>query len=338
MERIAIYGVGAIGSVIGANLVRHGHDVTLVDPWREHVEAMKAGGLRVSEVEEEWTVPVRALHPWEVGERTFDVVIVAVKSYDTVAAVRAMLPHLAEGGFFVSAQNSINEEWIIPLVGRERVVGCVVTISAGLYEPGHALRTSAREVPALTLGEPDGSLSPRLQRLREVLSCVGPVRTTTNLWGERWSKLATNCMINSLAGITGYSSGRVRQDPSTQGLALRLGAEVVRVAQAHGVRVEPLLGGITPQELLEAEAGRPSPALEKLAAEGERRGEGRPSLLQDILKGRPTEVDYLNGLAVRKGEEVGVPTPVNAAALSLVKEVEAGRLRPDPSNLARLRD
>lgn len=339
MMRIAVYGVGAVGSVIGANLLRAGYDVVLVEPWRDHAEAMKANGLRVTQDDDEVHVRGTVLRPDELSKEhgLFDVIVVSVKSYDTVQAVKTMQPYLAPGGYFVSAQNSLNEEQIVRVAGEQGVVGAVVTFGAVLAEPGHAVRTAPVKVLALTLGEVDGSLSPRLEALKATLEWVGPIKLTTNLWGERWSKLTTNCMVNAIAGVTGYGSREVRQVDGARRVAVRIGAEVVQVGEAEGVSIEPILGGVLPRELLAAARGEASPAEEKLIAEGGQRGEGKPSLLQDIYKGRKTEIDYLNGLVVRKGREVGIATPWNAVALELVRLVEAGRLPTDPANLERFR-
>ena len=170
----------------------------------------------------------------------FDVVFLSVKSYDTGWASKFIEPHLAPGGYVVSAQNSINEDAIADVLGWSRVVGCVVTLGAGMYEPGTPERTSAIDRPAFTLGEPSGLTTQRLQRLAEVLGDAGITKTTTNLWGERWAKLATNSMSNAVAGFTGLMSAELRFNPEVRFLSIRIAAELVRVAEAHGVSVEPI--------------------------------------------------------------------------------------------------
>src|SRR5512147_3151538 len=214
IRRIAVLGAGAIGSVVGGMLTRAGHDVTLIDQWPEHVEAMKARGLRLSGTLGDFIVPVKALHIHELQTVTepFDAVFVAVKSYDTEWATAMALPYLREpGGVVVDFQNGINDDRVAQVAGRHRALGCVITISAGMYEPGHAMRTDTGSI-GFKIGEHDGADTPRARELATILSAVAETKVTPNLWGERWSKLAINCMANPLSGLTGLGTLDVRTD------------------------------------------------------------------------------------------------------------------------------
>src|SRR5205807_3967160 len=193
--RIGIVGAGAIGCVVGGLLTKAGRDVTLIDQWPEHIEAMKTRGLRLSGTCGDHTIPVRALHLHEVQglREPFDLAFVAVKSYDTEWATQLGLAYLRRpGGVVVDFQNGINDERVAAVAGRERTLGCVITIGAGLYEPGHVIRTD--EGGAFKIGELDGRDTERARRLVEALNHAAPTNLTTNLFGERWSKLAVNCM------------------------------------------------------------------------------------------------------------------------------------------------
>ena len=334
--RLAWLGVGGIGGVAGGWLLRAGHDVTLIDQWPANVERIKSDGLTVTALEEEFTVQANAMHLSEVAtvRPQFDAVMLSVKSFDTGWASMFIEPYLAPGGFILSAQNSINEDTIAGVVGWPRVVGCVVTIGAAMYDPGHALRTSPIERPSFKVGEPSGMITPRVEAMVEILSEVGQTTTTTNLWGERWAKLATNSMGNAVAGFTGLSTAGLRETPEVRALSIRIAAELIQVAQAWGVSVEPI-GGIPPQMYLEAvDDGAKKEEVESMMLDGLKfAGTGRPSLAQDVAKGRKTEVDHLNGYVVRKGAQVGVPTPINQAVMDLTHRVEAGELEPSMSNL-----
>ncbi len=335
-RKLAVLGVGGIGGVTGGYLTRAGHDVTLIDQWPANVEAMRSKGLTVTALEEEFTVKPKVLHLCELAatKPTFDTAIIAVKSYDTEWSVRFIERYVADTGFFVSAQNSINDEAIAALVGWSRVVGCVVTLAAEMSEPGHAMRTSPVDRPPYTLGEPNGALTPRLVELADILGCVGATKTTTNLWGERWSKLATNAMSNALAGLTGLKSAEVREKAEPRRASIRIGAEVVRVGTASGVTIEPI-GGIPAQMFVDAEGdGAVLEELESRMVDGAGLiGIGRPSLAQDVARGRKTEVDFLNGYVSRRGREVGVPTPVNDSVVKHTKRLEAGEIPQAVANV-----
>ena len=334
--RIAILGVGAIGGVIGGYLARAGRDVTLIDTWPANIERIKADGLTVTALEEEFTVKPAALHLGEVSaaRQSFDAVFLAVKSFDTPWMAKFVEPYLAPGGYVVSAQNSINEDAIAAVLGWPRVMGCVVTLGAGMYEPGHGQRTSGADRHALALGEPSGLTTERLKNISSVLGECFVTKTTTNLWGERWAKLATNCMANALAGITGLKSAEIRQNARVRDTSLDIVVELLHVAEAIGVSVEPISGIPAPLFLEASEGGAKRQELDdRLEAHGRTLAEGRPSLAQDVMKGRKTEVEYLNGYVVKKGEELGIDAPVNRAVLELTKRVEAGELEPSLSNL-----
>lgn len=336
--RIGILGAGAIGSVVGGMLTKAGHDVTLVDQWPEHVEAMRARGLRLSGTCGEHVVGVRALHLHELQAvpEPFDAVFVAVKSYDTEWATWMALPYLrVPDGVVVDFQNGLNDERVATVAGRARTLGCVITISAGLYEPGHAIRTDS-SVVGFKIGELDGRDTARAQHLARVMNDVAPSRVTTNLMGERWSKLAVNCMANPLAGLSGLGSAEVRSEPGIRRVAIELAAEVVRVGRAVGHEVEPLFG-IEAQRFVDAAEGRGLEAVEAdLVAAAKRLSGGRPSFLQDVLKGRRTEIEYLNGYVAAEGRRVGVKTPFNDAIVAIVRGQPVGGLKPDPANLAPL--
>jgi 2-dehydropantoate 2-reductase len=177
-------------------------------------------------------------------------------------------------------------------------------------------------------------ITPRIKGLAEVLNDVGQARTTDNLWGERWAKLATNCMSNPVAGITGLGASELREDPAIRRLCIAIAGELLTVAASLGVSVEPI-GGVPARMFLEAltdGAKREEVELGMVEA-GKAVGNVRPSLALDIFKGRRTEIEQLNGYVVRKGRQAGIPTPVNQAIVALTKRVEAGELEASVSNL-----
>jgi 2-dehydropantoate 2-reductase len=332
-QRIGIIGAGAVGCVVGGLLTKAGRDVTLIDQWPEHVEAMKRHGLRLSGTCGEHVIPVKALHLHEAqGLRApFDLVFIAVKSYDTGWATHLGLAYLEPHGAMVDFQNGINDERVAAIAGKERALGCVILIGAGLYEPGHAMRTDTANL-GFKIGEHDGRETPRAQALARLLSDVAYTRVTPNLWGERWSKLAINCMINPIAALSGLGTAECRIEPLPRRIAVFLAAEAIRVGRACGHEVEPIFG-IAAQRFVDASEGRGLADVERDITEQARtRGGGRPSMLQDVMRGRRTEIDHLNGYVSRRGRERGVPTPVNDAAVAEVNRHGIG-FAPDPKHL-----
>jgi 2-dehydropantoate 2-reductase len=328
--RIGVIGAGAVGCVVGGLLAKAGHDVTLIDQWPEHVEVMKRTGLRLSGTCGEQVIAVKALHLHEAQgiSEPFDAAFVAVKSYDTEWATHLAVSYLKPDGVVVDFQNGINDERVAAIAGKERTLGCVILIGAGLYEPGHAMRTDTANL-GFKIGEHDGRETPRAQALAKLLSDVVYTRVTPNLWGERWSKLALNCMINPVAGLSGLGTAECRLEPLPRRLAVFLAAEAIRVGRAKGFEVEPIFG-IATQRWVDASEGRGLDDVERdMSAQARTRGGGRPSLLQDVIRRRRTEIDHLNGYVSARGREAGIRTPINDAVVAEIHRHGVG-FTPDP--------
>ena len=338
IRRIGIMGAGAIGSVVGGLLTEAGYDVTFIDQWPPHIEAMKTNGLKLSGTCGDHLVPVRALQLYEAQsiQEPFDATFLAVKAYDTEWATAFIMRHLAvPDGMIVDFQNGINDERVAAVAGRERTLGCVITISAGMYEPGHAMRTDRTPI-GFKIGELDGRDTPRARELVEIMNHVAESHLTTNLFGDRWSKLAVNSMANPIAGLSGYGSNEVRTLPEPRAIAIQVAAEAIEVGRAAGYEIEPLMG-IAAQKFVDAAEGRNVQLLEEEMAAGARgMAGGRPSLLQDVIRGRRTEIEELNGYVVAEGKRLGVPTPFNEAVVREVLRHGIGTLQPAPENLAPL--
>lgn len=348
-KRILIAGAGALGGYVGGTLAHAGHDVTLIDAWPEHVEAIRARGLELDGMtpEERFTVTkARLLHVTDVQklarEAPFDFAMVAVKSYDTEWATLLIRPWLSPQGYVASLQNCINEETIARLVGWGRTVGIVASlISVDLHEAGRIRRTVAkgREGHAVfRVGEPHGRITRRVEELAELLRAVDGAKATSNLWGERWSKLVQNGMGNGVTASTGLTSGACLANEAIRRFQIGLGGEGVRIGQALGFQLETIRGCEPGQLALAAEGdAKALHAVEALLipkpGANPRADIQRPSMAQDILKGRRTEIEFMNGHVVGRGAEIGIAAPLNAKLTALVTAVERGQLAPSPAHL-----
>jgi len=336
MEReMAILGTGAIGSSIGADLTRAGYNVLLIDQWPAHVEAMKANGLRVIMPEEEVHTPVQGIHLCEVAslKKEFDVVFLTAKSYDTCWMVHFIKPYLKPTGVIVSIQNSLNDEWIAPMIGYERDIASVIELSAEIFEPGVVRRNTDHLRTWLALGELHGRVTPRVREIANILSAAGRTEISTNIWGAKWTKLAVNCMVQAVAGVLGIFDWEITQNPKVLELCIKLGRECFQVGTALGYRLEPIFG-MTAEELVGSTDEVLKKNLVTLISHVGRKA--RNSVLQDHLKGRRSEVEFMNGLVVKKGQEAGAPTPLNQEITSITKKIEEGILKPSLENLAML--
>jgi 2-dehydropantoate 2-reductase len=349
-KKIAIVGAGAVGGYCGAHMAQAGEDVTFIDPWPEHVEAMRSRGLRITHARDvpEFTVPVRALHLTEAQrlskEAPVDIAFVSMKSYDTAWATTLIRQYLAPGGYVVSLQNCMNEETVAGIVGWGRTLGCIASrITVELAAPGYVRRGAGKGGAAHTVfrtGEVHSRITARAQEVCRLVGYADSAKVTENLWGERWSKLVANAMYNGLSACTGLSSNEAVQNEATRRFALRLGSEAVRIGEALGYRLEDVLH-LDPDLIARAGEGdlaaRQAVEAEMLAGTKKLSAEQRPSMGQDMLKGRRTEIEFLNGFVVAKGEECGIEARANAVLTDIVRRVERGELKPDPRHITDLR-
>lgn len=343
--KVLVLGCGAIGSILAGSLTRAGRDVTVVDPWFQHVEAVRTDGLTVVSPEEQFTTRLDALHVDELDrlERPADVLVLSPKCYDTEWMARFGRAYLADDAVVIAAQNGIMEERLPAWLPDHRLLGCVVRTAGELTAPGHVVRHLGRGWPAMTLGDLDGTVgADGLARLAELFSPAGEIRTTDNPWGELWSKLSHNITASPAGGITGHTTRVCWSDPTLVEVAILMAGECITVAETLGHRVEPIFGHFDPSMFRRAHEGDATARAEAIASVGrmgaQRVGkrENAPSLVHDIRKGRRTEIDHLSGHVVRHGLALGVPTPLNTAMTAMVHEVEAGRLVPGPQNVERI--
>jgi 2-dehydropantoate 2-reductase len=347
-KRIVIIGAGALGGYVGGSLAQLGHDVTFIDPWPENVETIRARGLELDGLtpEERFTVrKARILHVTEaqaLARTPADIAVVAMKSYDTLWATALVAQYLSPHGYVVSLQNCLNEETIAGVVGWGRVIGVIASlISVDMYEAGRIRRTVPKggdKHTVFRVGEPHGRITPRVEELAGWLRGIDSAKATPNLWGERWSKLVQNAMGNPITAATGMTTPACQAHPVIRRFSLAVAAEGIRIGQALGYPLEKIRG-IEPDVLARAGEGDAS-ALDSVenvlipkTKENPRGDIQRPSMAQDILKGRRTEIEQMNGFIARKGAELGIPTPSNAKITELVTRIEHGTLKPSPSLL-----
>jgi len=348
-KRIAVVGVGALGGYVGGYLAHAGHDVTLVDMWPENIEAIRSRGLLLDGVtpEEKFTVTkAKTLHITEVQslskQQPIDIAFISVKSYDTEWATLLIRPYVAPDGFFVSLQNCFNDEKIAGIVGWGKTIGIVASvISVDMYDVARIRRTAAKggdKHTVFRIGEVHGTVTRRVQELVDMFKAIDSAKATTNLWGERWSKLSQNGMRNGVCSVTGLTSAQCDKNPGVRRFSIMLGGEAVRVGMALGYQLEKM-HGLPPEKLVAAATGSADTMAEVeefLASHAKENPRGDmqfPSMAQDIRKGRRTEIEFMNGLIVEKGKQLGIPTPNHEKLVDLVKKLERGELKPSPAHL-----
>jgi 2-dehydropantoate 2-reductase len=335
-KKIAVLGAGAIGSSVAADIAKAGHDLTVIDQWPAHIEAIKANGLQVKIPDEEIHVAVTALHLCDVCtlNQQFDLVLLSAKSYDSAWMTQFIAPYLSADGVLVPVQNSLNDEWVAPIIGRARDVACAFELSAEVFTPGIVQRNTMRDRTWFGIGELDGQITPRLTDIQKILSCAGKVTITPNIHGAKWAKLVNSSMILAPFGMLGLQSWEATEIPEVFSLCVKLGRETMAVGAALGITIEPIFGMSAEEFNVSTDAIVEKLLRAILIHHGETARQVRGVVLQDYVKGRMTETDYINGLIARKGRAAGVPTPANDAVVEINRRIRAGQLKPERSNIA----
>jgi 2-dehydropantoate 2-reductase len=309
--RVAVLGAGAVGSYFGGMLARAGVEVTLIGR-PAHVEAIRRDGLLLDTTTFRERVRVNAsTDPAAVANADF--VLFCVKTTDDDVASRTLAPHLAPGALTVSLQNGVDNVARIRAASGIDAIPAVVYIAVALPEPGHVKHSARGE---LVIGELNGGLnqerggtgapSVRCQRVAELFAGAGvPCRVSGDIEADLWSKFVVNCAGNAVAAIAQTTYGEAAREPHTREVMGRLIEETVAVASASGVHLPDTDFVQTGFKFLESMVNATS------------------STAMDIARGKPTEIDSLNGLVVRRGGELGIATPVSATVHALVKLLEA---------------
>ncbi|MCY4135382.1 MAG: 2-dehydropantoate 2-reductase [bacterium] len=337
MMHVVVAGAGGIGGTIAGEIALAGGEVSVVDGWSDHVEAIRNDGLRLVGPAP-GNVRTTRLPAWHTSESqqlgTIDVLVLAAKAFDNQWLASLLAPQLAADATIISAQNGVNEPLLAQELGPERVIGTVVLFAAAATGPGQ-VRLDWR--PTLQIGELDGTHTERLERVATALGPGIDVVVSDNIWGAIWSKLVMNCMSNPVNAALGGRARDCREQPGPRRISLACGSEAVAIGQARGHRIEPV-SGIDAELILVGGAGGPGAAdleaqWEATAAE---LGEVKGSMPTDIERGHKTEIDSFSGFISREGKVLGIPTPVNDAVFQIVRGIEAGARSPGPHNLDEL--
>jgi 2-dehydropantoate 2-reductase len=339
-KKILFVGAGAIGSYIGSFLSRAGHDVTLVDPWAENVETINKKGISVTGPHDPFEAHPRAVHLNEAQRlpRDFDMAFVAMKVYDTAWAAQVALRHLKPEGYIVASENCWPDPIVASVAGASRSLGLIMSkIGVALWKPGQVERGAEKGQGSghdvFRVGEHDGKITARATEVADMLKVIDGSLVTDNLWGERWSKLCANAMGNPVQGMSGLGSCDIASSEVGRAITIHLGAESARVGLALGYKI-PKFNGNTAEQWAAADKREVYDALDRQLTPTSGGGRNwRASMGQDVTKGRPTEIDYMNGHVVAQGRERGVPTPVSAATVEIVREIDAGTRKPDAQNI-----
>jgi 2-dehydropantoate 2-reductase len=336
-RKIAVLGCGAIGSSVSADLTQAGYDITVIDQWPAQVEALKATGLHVQMADGDVKVPIQAHHLCELASANleFDIVLLAVKSYDHRWMAEFIKPHLKRDGVLVGVMNGMNDDSIASIVGRDRTVGCCIELSAEIFTPGLVQRNTTHQGTWFAVGELDGLYTPRVKEIQSILSHVARCDVTGNIYGAKWTKLIANTMTMGPHGLLGLRNGEAATLPGMADIAAAIGRESLAVGAALGYRIEPIFG-LRADEFAGTSDENLATTREALMRHVGSRSRTAP--IHDHIKGRKSEMEFITGVVSRKGRELGIPTPCNDAVLEIDQGINRGELKMERSNFERLKE
>ena len=302
-NRIAIMGAGSLGTILGAYLSKANLDVTLIDAYKEHVDALNATGAHVSG-KVEMTVPVKAITSDQM-DGVYDLIFYMAKQTFNDTCIPQMMAHIDENSIVVTCQNGLPERAVSKAIGVERTFGAPVDWGATFKGPGHSELTSS--VMAFYLGTLTGEITP---------------------------KLLVNCTFSGLSACFGCTFGEIMDNDDTMRLAIHLGHECRMVAKGQGVAMTPhAQGGDLDQVFVWGDEETIAASMAKVRKAWTPHRSLGASMAQDLAHGRKCEINAINGVACESGAEVGVPTPVNDVVVKVVTAIQDGKLKAGFDNL-----
>jgi len=327
--RIAVYGAGSLGTIIGAYISAQGEEeVELIDVNQAHVNALNNDGAKIIGTME-FQTKVRAITPDQMSG-TYDLVLLLTKQLFNDSILNELLPFLGDDSVVCSLQNGIPEEKVASIVGRERIIAGSVEFGATYIEPGVSKLTtefSRFKTYAFQIGELTGAITERIQRIKLILDHVGGTHISDNLIGTKWSKLLINNAFSGLSAALNGEYGDILDNEIAIASAAHIIDETIKVGHANGVKFAKMNGF----DIASLEINSERDIVEHMQTLRRIMEPSRllkASMLQDLEKKRKTEIDYINGVVPRLAKGTGIPTPYNEMVVKLIESAEESQTVP----------
>lgn len=329
--RIAIYGAGSLGTILGAFISKAGVAIELINRNKAHVEALQTKGAQVVGTMQ-FCQPVVAYTPEEMNGQ-YDILFLMTKQQHNAEVVKMLKNYLAPDGVLVTFQNGLPEMQIAAVLGEERVLGCTVAWGATLQSPGVCELTSEPDALSFSLGAISDKRSKHFDKVKELLEMMGTVDIEENFLGTRWSKLLINAAFSGMSAVLGCTFGEAAGPHESRRIVQALIKECIDVCQAGGIRIEPVQGKDIVKLLNYTNPLKRAFSFFIIPIAIRKHAKLKASMLQDLEKGKLTEVDAINGAVSEYGRKVGCPTPMNDRVVEIIHNIEQGKLRPCLENL-----
>ena len=329
--RVAIYGAGSLGTILGAYISRGGEKIELINRNKAHVDALQTRGAHIIGTVQ-FVQPVVAYTPAEMSGK-YDIVFLMTKQQHNAEVVAMLKDYLAEDGVLVTFQNGLPELQIADIIGEERVIGCTVAWGATMQQAGVCELTSSPDALSFSLGSISATRNHHFDKVKQLLELMGKVDVEDNFIGSRWSKLLINASFSGMSAVLGCTFGEAAKPKSSRRIVQALIKECIDVCKAGGIRIEPVQGKDIVKLLDYNNALKKAFSSFIIPIAIRKHASLKASMLQDLEKGKPTEVDAINGAVSAFGRKVGCPTPMNDRVVDIIHRIEQGELSPGFDNL-----
>jgi len=329
--RIAIYGAGSLGTILGAYISKAGVSIDLINRNKAHIEALNTQGAQVVGTVQ-FTQPVVAYTPEEMRGQ-YDILFLMTKQQHNTEVVTMLKDFLAPDGVLVTFQNGLPEVQIASILGERRVLGCTVAWGATMQSAGVCELTSEPDALSFSLGAISANRSKHFAKVKELLELMGTVDIEDNFLGTRWSKLLINASFSGMSAVLGCTFGEAAKPRASRRIVQALIKECIDVCQAGGIRIEPVQGKDIVALLNYKNSIKKAFSYFIIPIAIRKHAKLKASMLQDIEKGKLTEVDAINGAVSDYGRKVSCPTPMNDRVVDIIHRIERGELHPSFDNL-----
>ncbi len=329
--RIAIYGAGSLGTILGAFISKAGINIELINHNKAHVETLQTMGAQITGTVK-FTQKVTAYTPNEMSG-LYDIIFLMTKQQHNKDVVQLLKKYLISDGVLVTFQNGLPEMLIAEILGNEHVLGCTVAWGATLQAPGICELTSAPDSLSFSLGAISGNRSKHFNKVKELLELMGKVEVEENFIGTRWSKLLINAAFSGMSAVLGCTFGEAARPKESRKIIQALIKECIDVCKMGDIHIEPVQGKDIVKLLDYNNTIKRAFSFFIIPIAIRKHAKLKASMLQDLEKGKLTEVDAINGIVSQYGRKVGCPTPMNDRVVDVIHKIEQGELKPSFENL-----
>lgn len=329
--RTAIYGAGSLGTILGAFINKAGMPIELINRNKAHVEALNLNGASVTGTMQ-FNQKVKAYTP-DMMSGEYDIIFLMTKQQNNKEVVTALKEYLATDGVLVTFQNGLPEVQIAEILGEERVLGCTVAWGATMQSAGVCELTSEPDALSFSLGSISKKRSRHFAKVKEMLEMMGTVEIEEIFIGTRWSKLLINAAFSGMSAVLGCTFGEAAGPKESRRVVQALIKECIDVCATGGIRIEPVQGKDIVKLLDYKGSLKKAVSFFIIPIAIRKHAKLKASMLQDIEKGKLTEVDAINGSVSEFGRKVGCPTPMNDKVVEIIHKIEKGELKPGYDNL-----